>query len=218
MRLGSLTLPDYRLPVLVSDVKKIQERFPGQVVRYANKNPGLARLLGYSSTRNGAFLSKLTAMRAYGLLQGRATHVIISTLAKRVINGENVSDQQKAYHECVMRIFLWRELLDRHGFSLPTAPLWQELTVITGCTEADARNSEALVRKAYAEDMAPLSLSQPVKTPGQVEEPAESQFIEIHAGDLHMKLPFTGEYLDMAIDALRKLKTQPEEHLKPRTL
>ena len=68
MHIGSFSVPDVRLyPALVEATRTIYDKFPSDEADMRT----LAQLLGHKSPKSGAFLSKLAALRAYGLIEGR---------------------------------------------------------------------------------------------------------------------------------------------------
>jgi hypothetical protein len=221
LRIGNLTVPDdpYRLPTLLLDVAKIYRTYP-RAVRKAYENDDLARLLGYASSRNGAYWNRLSALKHYGLVEGRP-HLALSDLARRITTAQDEVERSGAYFEAVTKIVLWLELYRRHKFNLPEHDLWEEIVEITECSPNVARDVEPYVRRAFEEDtnsvknfnfQAPSGhLWVEVRSAdNEIRSEDKEMVIEIKAGPYYYQLPFTQEGLKLAIEMLRMIKV-PEE-------
>ena len=182
------------------------EQYSSSIVRYAHKNNNLAKRWGYSHARNGAFWSELAAAKSYGLLVGRG-HVRVTDLAKRIITGEKIV-QDQAYFDALQNILLWRELYRCYGLDLPVQGLDVAMVEITGCDPSTARNLEESIRKAYSEDLSrvrgskiigPLIQSSPEDT---IEDT-----IELKIGREYHRFELTIEGKRKAIEVLRLQKS-----------
>lgn len=206
MQLGSYRIPDspFRLPRLVEDVKRMYEQYSSNIVRYAHKNENLAKRWGYSRSRNGAFWAELAAAKSYGLLVGRG-HVRVTDLAKRIISGEKIV-QDQAYFDALQNILLWRELYRRYGLDLPVQGLDVAMVEITGCDPSTARNLEGSIRKAYSEDFSRVRGSK-IIGPLIQSSPSEDT-IELKIGREYHRFELTIEGKRKAIEVLRLLKVE----------
>lgn len=204
---------------------RIHQDYPKPIIRDAHKDDDLARLLGYSSSHNGAYWNRLSAMKYYGLVEGRP-HVRLTELAKKLTTTQDEVERSTACFEAVCNIVLWRELYKRHKFTLPKQNLWKSILEITECTPTLARKVESFVRGAFEVDTnniraynfgAPSGVMQIGVTSGtQVEIGGESMQIEIRAGPYYYRMPFTAEDLKAAIEMLKGIKAPERQSGQPK--
>lgn len=219
MQIGNLTLPDnpYRLPLLLLDVSKIYQAYPKGIIGRAYEDDKLAKLLGYVSAYNGAYWNRLSALKHYGLLEGRP-HVTLTELAKKLTTTQDEVERSGAYFEAVNKIALWRELYKIHGFKLPQQNLWKDIAKITECKPDLAHEVESFVRQAFEVDTNSIKAFQ-FQAPSaymQVDiRPVDPTTIEIRAGPYNYQLPFTHEGLEMAIRTLKMIKAPDKRPAKP---
>lgn len=117
----------------------------------------LAPFLGHKSARSGAFLRKLTDMRAYNLIDGRGK-VKVTEIGRKIAlpSRDKLDEANEGMIEAITSIPLWRELYQKftkNGKELPTDEFWLELRQICGVTPEDAKNKADSVKKAYLEDI-----------------------------------------------------------------
>lgn len=74
--------PQYDLDQSVEVARKIAERGAGATVSL----PELASFLGYKSTNNGAFITRLSAARLYGLIEGASSANAVSSRAAAILH------------------------------------------------------------------------------------------------------------------------------------
>lgn len=149
MRVGNYTIPDLRLfPSLVEATKKMYETYANQEV---SDMKTLAILLGHKSEKSGAFLAKMTFLRAYGLIEGRGA-VKVSEVGKRITFG---TDEEKAdaTKKAILSIPLWSDLYAKFSATLPTENFWAQLRQIATIEAPEAQRVAEEVRKAYLEDI-----------------------------------------------------------------
>ena len=152
MRVGRFRVPDYRLPDLIQDTKKIYEKYGSEAVTDMDT---LAMLLGHKSSKSGAFLTKLASLRAFGLVEGRG-EIRVTDLGKKVTFPESEKAELEALEEIIKRIPLWRELYERFGTQLPD-DFWVDLAKITGCEAPEAKRLERTIKNAYLKDISRLA-------------------------------------------------------------
>jgi len=166
MRVGSYSIPDMRLfPDLVDATRKIYETYPNEEVSDAN---ALAQLLGHKSDKSGTYLSKMTCLRTYGLIEGRGT-VRVSEIGKKITFG-TVEEKSEATRKVILGIPLWNELCAKFGANLPTDNFWAQLAKIAGLEAPEAQRVSEQVRKAYLDDIRYLP-----QTGGKKIEPTEKE-------------------------------------------
>lgn len=208
MRIGRYSVPPIRLyPTLIDAVRRLYNRFQDKEVSDLNE---VATALNHTSAKSGAFLLKLTALRAYGLIDGRGK-IHISELGASLAYPKDRSEEEKALERAVTNIPLWKELYLRFGTTLPKQGFAEELAKITGATLEEAKAKEEWIRRAYQDDLLPL-ISKPIakeeNQPPQQKKVEEklSEYIEFTAGEIHLKLPLTKEGIEAVEAALSILK------------
>jgi hypothetical protein len=174
----------------------------------------VATTLNHVSAKSGAFLLKLSALRAYGLINGRGK-IHISELGASLAYPKDRNEEEKALEKAVTNIPLWKELYSRFGTTLPKEGFAEELAKITGATLEEAKVKEELIRKAYQEDL--LLLSKPPTQEETFSQPKKAgevlkEYIEFTAGDIHLKLPLTKEGIEAVEAALAILKKKLSEN------
>lgn len=133
----------------------------------------LAVFLGHTAV-TGGYLSKMAAMRAYGLITGRG-FVQVSELGKRIAHPEKPDDPHEAVKDAITSIPLWRALYDKYtskGVELPDVDFWVDLQQIAELVPDEAKKASKNVRKDYLDDVQYLYSLKGVKSGGQkVPEP-----------------------------------------------
>jgi hypothetical protein len=212
LRIGNLVIPNnpHRLPTLLLDVSKIYRTYPKGVIPDAHEDDTLARLLGYASSHNGAYWSRLSALKHYKLIEGRPD-IRLTELAKKLTTAPNENERSVEYLEAVCSIILWRELYNRHKFNLPQQNLWKDIVEISNCTTKRAYDVESFVREAFEMDTNSIrsyNFGPPSGTMSVVVGPT----IEIKAGSYYQRVPFTAEGVNMAIEVLKAIKIPEQSH------
>ena len=211
MRIGRYSIPPIRLyPTLIEAIKRLYNRFQDNEIDDLNE---VATTLNHVSAKSGAFLLKLSALRAYGLINGRGK-IHISELGASLAYPKDRNEEEKALEKAVTNIPLWKELYSRFGTTLPKEGFAEELAKITGATLEEAKVKEELIRKAYQEDL--LLLSKPPTQEETFSQPKKAgealkEYIEFTAGDIHLKLPLTKEGVEAVEAALAILKKKLSE-------
>jgi hypothetical protein len=211
LRIGRYSIPPIRLyPTLIEAIKRLYNRFQDNEIDDLNE---VATTLNHVSAKSGAFLLKLSALRAYGLINGRGK-IHISELGASLAYPKDRNEEEKALEKAVTNIPLWKELYSRFGTTLPKEGFAEELAKITGATLEEAKVKEELIRKAYQEDL--LLLSKPPTQEETFSQPKKAgevlkEYIEFTAGDIHLKLPLTKEGVEAVEAALAILKKKLSE-------
>ena len=148
MKIGKYDIPEMRLyPTLVEAAKKLYESFG---LDEATDELTVAKLLGHETNKSGAFLYKISYMRAYGLLEKRGLKVTATT--KKLTYDPDEEERNKALKQILLNIPLWQEIYSKFGKNLPTSNFWVELTKIAGLEAPAAQKIEENVRNAYLAD------------------------------------------------------------------
>ena len=209
MRIGRYSVPPIRLyPTLIDAIRRLYSRFQDNEVSDLNE---VATALGHTSAKSGAFLLKLTALRAYGLIDGRGK-IHVSELGASLAYPKDRSEEEKTLERAVTNIPLWKELYLRFGATLPKQGFAEELAKITGATLEEAKAKEEWIRRAYQDDLLPLASKPSAREENlyqqkKVEEKL-SGYIEFTAGEIHLKLPLTKEGVEAVEAALAILKSR----------
>jgi hypothetical protein len=202
-------VPPIRLyPTLIDAIRRLYSRFQDNEVSDLNE---VATALGHTSAKSGAFLLKLTALRAYGLIDGRGK-IHVSELGASLAYPKDRSEEEKTLERAVTNIPLWKELYLRFGTTLPKQGFAEELAKITGATLEEAKAKEEWIRRAYQDDLLPLASKPSAREENlyqqkKVEEKL-SGYIEFTAGEIHLKLPLTKEGVEAVEAALAILKSR----------
>jgi hypothetical protein len=202
-------VPPIRLyPTLIDAIRRLYSRFQDNEVSDLNE---VATALGHTSAKSGAFLLKLTALRAYGLIDGRGK-IHVSELGASLAYPKDRSEEEKTLERAVTNIPLWKELYLRFGATLPKQGFAEELAKITGATLEEAKAKEEWIRRAYQDDLLPLASKPSAREENlyqqkKVEEKL-SGYIEFTAGEIHLKLPLTKEGVEAVEAALAILKSR----------
>jgi len=215
MRIGNFTIPNNpnRLPRLIELVKRIYDTYKGDVIPKWRTNDTLAQLLGYKSSNNGSYWATISALKAYGLIEGRSD-IRVSELAKKATYGAE-EEKKKALLTAFLNIPLWKALYDRYRLELPTQDFWAKLQHITACEAPEAKSKEKLISEAFYTD-ANLIKSMKIITVGEEELPKITQpkevpsgeFIEVTAGQFYQRLPLSIESIEVVEAMLKVLKNQ----------
>jgi len=156
MRVGNYTIPDLRLsPILIEATRKIYETYQNQEV---SDTKTLALLLDHKSEKSGAFLAKMTFLRAYGLIEGRGA-VKVSQIGKDITFGTD-EEKAEAMKKAILSIPLWNELYAKFGANLPSENFWAQLRQIAMIEAPEAQKVADVVIKTYLEDIRYLPRSE----------------------------------------------------------
>jgi len=214
MRVGNFTIPDLRLfPMLVEATKKMFETYEDKEI---SDMKTLAILFGHKSEKSGAFLAKMTFLRAYGLIEGRGA-VKVSQIGKDITFG---TDQEKAEatKKAILSIPLWSELYAKFGATLPSENFWAQLRQIATIEAPEAQRVAEEVRKAYLEDIRYLPKTEEKKTEHKDNMPPIPSDAESFAipGGAKAILPKEGmeqawQKLKRTVDAYFKEEANPQK-------
>jgi hypothetical protein len=111
--------------------------------------------LEHASSKSSAFKSKVAAMRAYGLTQGRG-QVRVTEIGEKIARHRNEKEYNEAIIDAINNIRLWNVLFERYtkrGKELTTKELWLELESECGLPPKPAQDIAPQVLKEYTEDV-----------------------------------------------------------------
>ncbi len=186
MKIGTHSIPKYRLPGLIEDTKKIYEQFNGK----ESELEFVAHTIGHLP-KSGSFMQKLADLRSYGLIEGRGK-IKVSELGKKVTYGTE-PEKVEALEEIIKNIPLWGSIFDKYGVNIKEENFWVDLAQITSVERLEAQTKANEIRKAYLED---------IRYYKPVEKPPES-----------LNLPT--QQIDEVINRNEKKMTPPQETRMP---
>lgn len=207
MKVGRYDIPDLRLfPTLAEATRLIYDKFGSEEV---GDMETLARLLRHKSARSGAFLSKMAALRAYGLIEGRGT-IRVSDIGKKLTFSPIEEERRDAIEGAIDQIPLWKELRSKYPMGLPEINFWVDLAKLAGLEAPQAQKIEGEVKKQYLQDLKHLPEKETLKVTPEKKLEAEVQvgIEELKWGDIRISLPKDD------LKAAKKAKNLIELYLK----
>lgn len=112
---SGLRFPIYNLLSSIEVVKKIHEKGGGSAA-----GDQLASFLGYGSTNNGAYLSRIGAARVFQLIEKSGNAFVLTSLAKRLVSPVFPEDEKEAKIEAFLAVPLFNKVYDEfRGQQLP---------------------------------------------------------------------------------------------------
>ena len=200
MKVGKYSYPDWKLHTkLIETLQKMYGKFA--LKRIDDKNV-LAKFLGHTGV-TGGFLSKMAALRAYGLITGRG-YVQVTELGKRIVHPEQPNDPYDAVKEAITHIPLWRvfyENYTKEGVELPDTDFWVDLGKIADLVPDEAKKVSNRVRNDYLADIRYLkSLEKPKSEVSDMSKedkfdtsmPISEELEEFKFGNIRIWLPKEG--------------------------
>ena len=107
-KIGSYDAPEFKFSTILKGAEKLVETLKGNVSDEKN----FITALGYNS-KNGAYLTRVSDMRKYGLLSDRG--ITATDLANRIVKPLTQKEKKEAINEAINNISLWKELIKRIG-------------------------------------------------------------------------------------------------------
>jgi hypothetical protein len=104
---SEIRFPAYDLADSVAVAKSIYEKGGGSASPDA-----LSAFLGYKSTNNGAYLARVGASRAFGLIEKNGNNFVLSSLARRVLMPTYQEDVKPALLESFFKVDLFKRIYD----------------------------------------------------------------------------------------------------------
>lgn len=150
MKVGDKQIPENRLPSLIDAVKTLYGKFGTD----ERDDDLVARVLGHSTAKSGAYIQKKADMRTFGLLEPRGP-VKVTELGRKVSYPKNTQEEQEGLIEAIRNVELWKLLYEKYtekGESIPS-DLWTDITDWTGIPPEQAQNMSEIIRKDYLEDI-----------------------------------------------------------------
>lgn len=147
-KIGNLDYPDFKIHDAMEITKVIEDRFNGRVENQAT----LAQVLGHKTEKSGGFISKITALRRYGLVTGRG-EIETTQLAKSIVYPKNQEEQTKAVVQAIENVELFKRIFERLGEAMPSGDFWVDLVEITGAERGEAQKDAIKIRNLYVDGL-----------------------------------------------------------------
>jgi hypothetical protein len=189
-KIGNFDYPDWKISDCIEIAKIIEGRFSGRVENQAT----LAEVLGHKTIKSGGYISKITALRRYGLVAGRG-ELVTTELAKRIVYPKNPEEQTRALAETVENIELFKRIFERLEEKMPTEDFWVDLVEITGEDRSIAQKDGIKLRNLYMDGYKYLISS----------KRAEMEAKKLEAKDIPSKIDISSA---ISAEALFELKTR----------
>ncbi len=220
-KIGSYDYPDFQFGTLLEAIKVLVEKFGGQV----NDENTFAEAIGHTSHKSGTFITKMGALRKYGLVEKRG--VIATERAKKIINYLSVEEKQRELNGAITEIKLWKDLFQRTHNKRPS---WDDFKIhlveITG--DRDTSISEGpKIHSLYIDAMNYLTELQSSETPpvslvsvSAKKEAAEQSdvafsvpdsIITLKSGEINVSLPKNDDNISILINILEAMKKKKEK-------
>ncbi len=112
---SEVSFPYFDLDKSIEVAQKMHEDAGGRCTREQ-----LASVLGYSGTKNGGFLTRISAAKMFGLVDEAGDSIVLSERAKRIISPVREQDSGRAKLDAFMAVELYRRVYeDFKGQALP---------------------------------------------------------------------------------------------------
>ena len=202
---------------------RIMNKFRGSVTV-----KGLAWELGMAEN-SGTLFAKVAALRDFGLVEGRG-ELRVSALAQRILHPNSSEEGRRARAEAFHRVDLLQTLYERFEGEAPDdMSLMVTLEEITRVPRDEIVKRFTLIQKHLSDAARVLgrigaSAAQPSADVHQQlsdappearshagEPPAYSSGLYLDAGDLHLSVPLTAAYIDVAINLLQTFRVKMGE-------
>lgn len=222
-KIGKYRFPTITLSNAIGIADLIIKQFRGSIT-----TSGLAQALDMAE-KGGGFLHKMSALREYGLVEGRG-EIRTTELAERIVLPDSAADASKAAVDAFLGVELLTELDIRLGDDVPEV---ERMAILLGEITRDriqSRKNAHTIRRIYADYVTYLKdahavgafdqeRSPPVQPGGEAQLQAKSQpsgpiqesQIELRAGKMHLSLPLTAASIDIVESALAVIRRQLEE-------
>ena len=182
---------------------------------------------------SGTLFAKVAALRDFGLVEGRG-ELHVSPLAQRVLHPASGAESRKARAEAFHRVELLRRLYHRFEGEVPDdASLLIGLEELTNAPRGEIVRRASLIQKHLGDAFLTLGRLDPNEKKSEYSEesqrkfpfplgkisvekiessrdggPAKGNCLELVGGGLHLSVPLTSQYIDVAIQLLTTLKAQ----------
>ena len=138
-KIGNYEAPDFKFSTIIKGTEKLVEDLSGNVSDEKN----FITALGYNS-KNGAYLTRVSDMRKYGLLSARG--ITATELANRIVKPLTQKEKKGAINEAINNISLWKELIKRIGKKDTNEENFRlQLAEITGDRDKAYKNANSIL-------------------------------------------------------------------------
>jgi len=135
------------IPVLqIEEAVSIVEKFNKELKGKAENKDALAKVMGYSSANNGAFIVKLADMRKFGLME-KSGDLQLTELAKKIAFSLDTRKREFIL-EAIRNVPLFSKLIGLIGTNIEDADMEMQL-VNAGIPRVDALENQKKIKKIY---------------------------------------------------------------------
>lgn len=112
---SGISSPYYDLGSSIKVVQVVHNQGGGRATK-----DQLAHFLGYSTTKSGAFINRLSAAKMFGLIEIRKNDIFVTELAQKIISPVMPDDEIEAKVAAFLSVQLFQEIYEKfHGQQLP---------------------------------------------------------------------------------------------------
>lgn len=216
---SAIQFPAYNLTDSIAVAKAIHDKGGGYATR-----EHLAAFLEYKSTNNGAFLSRLSSAKLFGLVAENTSQLRLTPLADRILMPESPDECRSALVEAFLTVPLFKAVYDEYkGKDLPQAlglhnALRNRFQIVPGrievATEALINSAETAgffeTRGSKTQLIIPVITKSPPK-PTELKDPKEEPLKSSGGGGelppvnpVRTKDELQNEYIGTLIEVLRE--------------
>lgn len=137
--------PDISAQTAVEIADIIVNEFGGN----PSSEEAFAQEVGHSSTKSGAYRSKIADARRWGVLPSRGIEA--TELAFRLANPQDEVAEEEAMHELYQNISLLKQLYDHLDGRKPPSEFWRVIAEVTDTNPKEAKDTAPDIRNLYNE-------------------------------------------------------------------
>lgn len=130
----------------INEAVQIIEKFEKELKGYATSRDAFAKLWGYKSANNGAFIRRMSDLRKYSLLEKRGS-ITITELGKKIAYSKDIQ-RTKYILEAIRTVPLFNTLIETIGENADNTN-WQAQLINSGFSQVDALKEERKVSNIY---------------------------------------------------------------------
>jgi|SRR3989338_953935 len=211
-KLGDYDYPEMKPTDAVEAIRLIESN----VGKKANLE-SIASALGHKTTNSGPFRVKIADLNRYGLIIGRG-EISLSPLAERILRPTDEQELQASLKEMIFKIPLLKDMYQELNGSQPNDNFWIQLQKVTKSDRATAQQKAEEISKLYIDAMSKIKEGNTMysSTPNMpshqsIPQSVASNLIELHAGELFLRLPKNKANIQLFITALQNLQKEDND-------
>jgi len=107
-RIGKYEYPEVQIDTLLNAIKVLIENYQSSPVNDENI---FAKALGHTTNKSGTFISKMSSLRKYGLIEPR--EIKVTNLSKHIVKPLNNKEKEESLSKMIENVELWMDLYKR---------------------------------------------------------------------------------------------------------